>query len=86
MKAAVYGGTDDIRIEELRSDALAVTCDLSESTDVQTTIDAAIDGFGRLDFACNNAGVDNRAGNSRNWTRQSGIAWSTPTCAASSCR
>ncbi|WP_435065346.1 glucose 1-dehydrogenase [Halobaculum sp. EA56] len=45
-------------IEEMGSHALAVTCDLRESEDVQAALDAAIEEFGRLDYACNNAGVE----------------------------
>lgn len=49
------------KIEDLGSDALAVTCDLRESEDVQAAIEAAIEAFGRLDYACNNAGVEQRS-------------------------
>ena len=45
-------------IEETGSRALAITCDLRESEAVQAALDAAIDEFGRLDYACNNAGVE----------------------------
>ncbi|WP_248299479.1 glucose 1-dehydrogenase [Halorhabdus amylolytica] len=45
-------------IEETGSRALAVTCDLRKSNDVQAALDAAIEEFGRLDYACNNAGVE----------------------------
>lgn len=45
-------------IEETGSDALAVTSDLRESDEVQAALDAAINEFGRLDYACNNAGVE----------------------------
>lgn len=45
-------------IEERGGRALAVTCDLRESEDVQAALDAAVEEFGRLDFACNNAGVE----------------------------
>ena len=46
------------QIKELGSDALAVTCDLRESEDVQAAIKETIEEFGRLDYACNNAGVE----------------------------
>ncbi|MFB6202751.1 MAG: glucose 1-dehydrogenase [Halorhabdus sp.] len=45
-------------IEALGSDVLAVTSDLREADDVQAAIDATIAEFGRLDYACNNAGVE----------------------------
>lgn len=50
------------QIEELGVDALAVTCDVRKSEDVQAAIDATIDEFGRLDYACNNAGVEEEGG------------------------
>lgn len=53
-------GTAD-QIEDLGSDALAVTCDLRESEDVQVAIEETIGEFGRLDYACNNAGVEQRS-------------------------
>ncbi|WP_436929455.1 glucose 1-dehydrogenase [Halosimplex halobium] len=46
------------RIEALGSDALAVTCDLREAEDVEAAIEATVEEFGRLDYACNNAGVE----------------------------
>lgn len=45
-------------IEEHGGPALAVACDLRESEDVQAVLDEVIEEFGRLDFACNNAGVE----------------------------
>lgn len=44
--------------EEADGRAHAVTCDMRESRDVQAAVEAAVDEFGRLDFACNNAGVE----------------------------
>jgi NAD(P)-dependent dehydrogenase (short-subunit alcohol dehydrogenase family) len=49
------------RIEQLGSDALAVTCDLREAEDVEAAIEATVAEFGRLDYACNNAGVEQDA-------------------------
>lgn len=49
------------QIEELDGDALAVTCNVRESEDVQAALDEAIEEFGRLDFACNNAGIEQGA-------------------------
>lgn len=37
--------------------ALARVCDVTVAADVQTLLDAAVDGFGRLDIMVNNAGV-----------------------------
>ncbi|SET64415.1 Enoyl-(Acyl carrier protein) reductase [Nitrosospira multiformis] len=45
-------------IEEHGSQALAVTCDVRRNEDVQRTLNEAIETFGRLDFAFNNAGIE----------------------------
>ncbi len=45
------------RIEAAGGKALAVTADVSRAADVQTVVDAAVDRFGSLDVAVNNAGV-----------------------------
>jgi NAD(P)-dependent dehydrogenase (short-subunit alcohol dehydrogenase family) len=37
--------------------AIFVKCDVSKSADVQELVKQTIDAFGRLDFACNNAGI-----------------------------
>src|SRR5438046_8394684 len=44
-------------IEELGERALAVRCDVSRGQDVKIALDKALETFGRLDFAFNNAGV-----------------------------
>ena len=46
-------------IEELGGRALAVGCDVTRSEDVKAALDRTIETFGRLDFAFNNAGVEN---------------------------
>lgn len=45
-------------IEGLGGRALAVTCDVSRAEDVKAALDKAVEAFGRLDFAFNNAGVE----------------------------
>src|SRR6184192_3692829 len=45
-------------IEELGGRALAVRCDVSRPEDVKAALDKALEAFGRLDFAFNNAGVE----------------------------
>ncbi|ELZ23688.1 short-chain dehydrogenase/reductase SDR [Halosimplex carlsbadense 2-9-1] len=45
-------------IEDEGGRALAVSCDLRKSEEVQAAIETTVDEFGRLDFACNNAGVE----------------------------
>ncbi|MBB5399450.1 MULTISPECIES: SDR family oxidoreductase [Paraburkholderia] len=45
-------------IEEQGGRALAVRCDVSNPEDVQVALAATIEKFGRLDFAFNNAGIE----------------------------
>ena len=45
-------------IEEAGGCALAVKCDVSRGNDVKAALDKTIEAFGRLDFAFNNAGVE----------------------------
>ncbi len=44
-------------IDEAGGRALAVACDVSRSEEVKAALERTIETFGRLDFACNNAGV-----------------------------
>lgn len=44
-------------IEQAGGKALAVTADVSRAADIQAVVDAAVDPFGSLDVAVNNAGV-----------------------------
>ena len=53
------GNQDTARmIEEAGGRALAVRCDVSRAEDVKAALDQAVGTFGRLDFAFNNAGVE----------------------------
>ena len=45
-------------IEELGGRALAISCDVTRSEDVNAALDTTIETFGRLDAAFNNAGVE----------------------------
>jgi NAD(P)-dependent dehydrogenase (short-subunit alcohol dehydrogenase family) len=47
-------------IEELGGRGLAVRCDVTRSRDVQAALNQAVDAFGRLDVAFNNAGAEQR--------------------------
>jgi len=49
-------------IEDRGGSALAVTCDVRDSAAVRAAMDATIEEFGRLDYACNNAGVEEQGG------------------------
>jgi NAD(P)-dependent dehydrogenase (short-subunit alcohol dehydrogenase family) len=44
-------------IEKAGSRAMYVSCDVSKGEDVKAMIDATLGAFGRLDYACNNAGI-----------------------------
>ncbi len=46
-------------IEQAGGRALAVRCDVTRSQDIKTALKEAVDAFGRLDVAFNNAGVEN---------------------------
>jgi NAD(P)-dependent dehydrogenase (short-subunit alcohol dehydrogenase family) len=45
-------------IEELGARSLAVKCDVTRAEDVKAALDKAVEAFGRLDFAFNNAGSE----------------------------
>ena len=45
-------------IEKLGVRALAVRCDVAQAGDVKAVLDKTVEAFGRLDFAFNNAGVE----------------------------
>lgn len=45
-------------IEEFGERSLAVRCDVTRADDVKTALDTAVEAFGRLDFAFNNAGSE----------------------------
>lgn len=45
-------------VEEAGGRALAVGCDVTRAEDVKAALDKTVEAFGRLDFAFNNAGVE----------------------------
>jgi NAD(P)-dependent dehydrogenase (short-subunit alcohol dehydrogenase family) len=47
-------------IKEEGGRAIAVRCDVTRAEDVKAALDKAIEAFGRLDFAFNNAGIEPR--------------------------
>ncbi len=72
-------------IEELGARALAVTCDVTRSEDVKAAVNKAVEAFGRLDFAFNNAGREQAVTATPISRRTSGSGSSAPTSAACSC-
>jgi NAD(P)-dependent dehydrogenase (short-subunit alcohol dehydrogenase family) len=49
-------------IEQAGGQSLAVSCDVTRADDTKAALDAAVERFGRLDIAFNNAGHSSRAG------------------------
>ena len=47
-------------IEDLGGQAIAVKCNVTQAEDVKAALDKTIETFGRLDFAFNNAGVEQK--------------------------
>ena len=47
-------------IEDLGGRALAVRCDVTRSEDVKAALDQTVEAFGHLDYAFNNAGVEQK--------------------------
>ncbi len=55
---AVEGGEETVRlIEQEGGKAILVVTDVSQQQQVETLLAATVDTFGRLDYACNNAGI-----------------------------
>jgi NAD(P)-dependent dehydrogenase (short-subunit alcohol dehydrogenase family) len=61
--------------------ALGLTCDVTVSSDVQTALRQSTEAFGRLDFAFNNAGIEQPPLQSPTSPRINGSGFSTSTCA-----
>jgi NAD(P)-dependent dehydrogenase (short-subunit alcohol dehydrogenase family) len=45
-------------IEDARGRSLAVSCDVTRGDEIEAALDAAVEQFGRLDIAFNNAGIE----------------------------
>ncbi|HEX3051752.1 MAG TPA: SDR family oxidoreductase [Aggregatilineaceae bacterium] len=55
---SVEGGEETVRlIRDNGGDAIFVKCDVAQDTDVQALVRQTVETYGRLDFACNNAGI-----------------------------
>ncbi len=54
----VPGGEETVRlIKEQGGEAIFVRCDVSQESEVKALVEATLAEYGRLDFACNNAGI-----------------------------
>jgi NAD(P)-dependent dehydrogenase (short-subunit alcohol dehydrogenase family) len=59
---AADGNAETARmINDARGRALALSCDVTRSEDVKAALGTALETFGRLDIAFNNAGVENES-------------------------
>ena len=55
----VNGGAATVRlIKAANSDGVFVKCDVSNPAEVEAMVKTAVQTYGRLDFACNNAGIE----------------------------
>jgi NAD(P)-dependent dehydrogenase (short-subunit alcohol dehydrogenase family) len=53
------GGAETVRlIEKLGAEALFVRCNVTQGAEVERAVAAAVEAYGRLDFAFNNAGLE----------------------------
>lgn len=54
----IQGGEETVRlIRETGGEAIFVKCDVCRAADVEALVNAAVETFGRLDYAYNNAGI-----------------------------
>jgi len=60
---ATEGNRETVRMAEgLGTQALAVQCDVTSAEEIQRALNKAVEAFGRLDMACNNAGIEVKEG------------------------
>lgn len=58
----VEGGQETVHlIKEQGGEAVFIKCDVSSAAEVKALVDGTVAAFGRLDFACNNAGIGGEA-------------------------
>ena len=83
---AVDGARETARaIEQAGGQALAVACDVTSAEEIEAALIAAVERFGRLDIAFNNAGSSSRSSRPPRSASTSGTAWWLSTSAASFC-
>lgn len=75
----VEGGEETVRqITDAGGSAVFVKVDVSNASEVEAMINKAVDTYGQLDYACNNAGIEGTMGciaecTEENWDRTIGI-------------
>ena len=72
-------------IEKLGKRALPVRCDVTRAEDVKAALNKAVEAFGRLDFAFNNAGVEYTIKPAADVTEEEWTELSTSISVACSC-
>jgi NAD(P)-dependent dehydrogenase (short-subunit alcohol dehydrogenase family) len=65
------GGNRTLKIvQDLGADALFVKCDVAQWSDVEATVNKALEAYGRIDCAFNNAGIEGKGSNTHQCTQE----------------
>ncbi len=65
------GGNRTLKmVQDLGANAIFVTCDVSKWSDVEGAVNKAVQTYGRIDCAFNNAGIEGKGGNTHECTRE----------------
>lgn len=75
----------DRMIDAAGGQVFAVRCDVTRIEDVKAALDRTVGSFGRLDFAFNNAGIEQSIRPAADLTEADGIGSQASTCVAYSC-
>jgi NAD(P)-dependent dehydrogenase (short-subunit alcohol dehydrogenase family) len=65
------GGNRTLKmVQDLGADVIFVKCDVSQWADVERAVNKAVQTYGRLDCAFNNAGIEGKGGNTHECTQE----------------
>jgi NAD(P)-dependent dehydrogenase (short-subunit alcohol dehydrogenase family) len=65
------GGNRTLKIvQDLGANAIFVKCDVSQWSDVERVVNQAVQNYGRIDCAFNNAGIEGKGGNTHECTQE----------------
>jgi NAD(P)-dependent dehydrogenase (short-subunit alcohol dehydrogenase family) len=65
------GGNRTLKmVQDLGAEAIFVRCDVSQWNDVEGAVKKAVQAFGRIDCAFNNAGIEGKGGNTHECTQE----------------